>query len=853
MTDCSKVVPIATRMLRTLSVMLCCLSPAVLALNDTRASSCPSDDILLNAELPDCGGSCASKCGESQLKSKTNFCSCDHLCLVFKDCCPDFTLECPQQLKEFKEMTQRLGTPSVSCESLKIRKEEAYVGKTFNLVSYCKTSEMSCEFDLKSVRSIMKHGSPVLDTDSGLYFVNSACASCYNIQPQSLVALQVTISCGGDNVHTPVNGHEMESAPEFQLQTNVVVQEFIENRTCYPSFTFLSTPRACVKSIHSCPESCEENNITRLCHDSMQGYVKDKDELVNYYNIYCALCNNFLHSQCGSYDVLAPVTLGSFSLALLFDIRDSVTAELSTLTVECTRWVMYPVQGMRCMETICSDGYVYTHGTCVKLQATETVIEVYTLYFVDVSYTNHCPKLPQVTSNSLQQYIWHSMADGFQKSFNVSDVTLNIILQHVCNITSNYTIESTVYFRSMQRHENVTGYVEHIILSELTRFFVENFLNDSGIVSSLTITSGNTSLVYFNDSSWTCNRLESTGAIHEETIKNLNESHIQGWRHGGKFNTTNSHLVHCLQMHDSPIPTVSNGLGLTTIVVTVLSLVGLGCRISLQLFYPPYHTAPCRLHCCLACNLAVSNILLLTSPLSNDFNHLCYAMGMMKYLLFLNSFCLMTCIAWDNWHILRCSNAAVKRDFHRSAPKYLAVSSAPVVIMGLIVIGMKYADIETKYLPDLGGPVCWFTNKYAVLIYFVIPVSVCVVLNFVFFALTGHALRRAFSATANIKSTSTRRNAVVYVRLFLLMGVTWMTLFFTIWVDSEIIWYIFVVSNGSQGIYLSIAFAPDIKWIKSSVSKICRCNQALHAWIGAVGVVVNLTTSDIMSCLTWAL
>ena len=808
------------------------------ALNDTRMGSCHSDNLLLDPQYIWCGGTCANKCGEIQPKFQNYLCSCDRMCSVFKDCCPDISYECPQLFKESTQIAERLGTSTASCESINVKLGNSMVGRSLMLVSYCQTRKSPCEFDFESVESLLQYGSPVLNKHSGLYFVNSACAACNGIPSQSLLAVETTVFCNEHSASAPAPGDyydhlSLGSTVESPLEANVVLQEFIGNRSCQIAFDFPTPLRRCINNIHSCPESCAENNLTHLCRDSWQSFVRVGKTIYN--NVYCVLCNEGkdFHYRCGAPDELAPFELGSFSLSLLFDINDAENPNLLSLTVGCRDWEMYPVKGVKCLETICSTGYVNEHGTCVKSPTMDTFTEVSFVYFVEVTYPNQCPKLPQISQSSLQQYIFHAMGEGLQKQFNMSDSTINIRVEHMCNITSEYSIKGNVSYLSMQQHDNVTRCVKDIILSAVTSRFNGSFQNESSIVNSLTIKSGNTSLVYRNDLSLICERLKSTGDLPKgmNDIKNENRS-----RNSGSSGIANTYLEHCFdEVPPSPMPTQFNGLGLTTIIVTVLSLVGLACRISLQSFYPKYDTVPCRMHCCLACNLAISNILLLTSPLPAGIDLLCYVMGIMKYFFFLNSFCLMTCIAWENWHILRSSADGMKLDLQSSVPKRLAVSSSVPVMMSSLIIGMSYADIPDEYRPTLGGVGCWFTNRYAVLIYFIIPVSVCVVINSVFFALTGHALRHAFTTAASIRSTSTRRNVIVYIKLFLLMGVTWMTLFFTIWLDSEIIWYIFVVSNGSQGIYLSIAFAPDINWIKSLIQKMCSCIKPGHTQWGTSG------------------
>ena len=811
-------------MMWLLNALLCYLNPTGLAMGDTQSTNCPSNDIPTDLQLPVCG-TCANKCGEPELSSM--LCSCDRLCPFYRDCCSDFRAECPELFEEYVLMTQNVGTPKLSCERLYMRNADSVVLKTFNMVSYCQPSESPCEFDLFSPEAIIQYGSPILDIYTGLYFVNSACAACNGIPSQSTLALQTTLGCVEEDVDMPEPGDHLllESATELPPpKANVVLQEFIENRNCRVSFVFPSAPRRCIDSVHSCPESCAETNLTRLCRDSGQGYVIVENNVYN--NIYCALCNKgtAVNCRCGAYGLSSIITLGSFSLVLLFDINDAKSPHVSSLTVECRAWIMIPIKGVKCQTTICSAGYVYDGGSCVRHGIMDIVTEVTFTYFVEVVYTRHCQTQLYMPPSSVQKCIIRKLGDVLLKQLDISDPSIGISVQHKCNVMSNYTIQGNLSLPSTRQHENAKRNVRYQLSTALTHCVIGFFQNESSAINSVTIVSGNTSQMYADTWFRVCMGPKLTCNLSEATVTNLNVSDRNGWLHTGNSKITTGHLDYCFEdIFSSSIPTVSSGLGLATVVVTLLSLFCLGCRILLQLLYPPYRTAPYQLHCCLACNLVISNLLLLLSPSSVRIYLLCYAMGIAKYVTYLNSFSLMICISWDNWNILRSSTVVMKRGhLATSVPKYLTISFPLPIIMSAVIIAMNYIDTETKYQPTIEGPVCWFTNKHAMYIYFGIPASICVVINFVLFALTLYALRCA-TRTANARISSKRANVIVCIKLFLLMGLTSVVMFFTMWsipklhglylwweMDRKVSTYLFTSDREGQILQSKVLF---MNWI----------------------------------------
>ena len=101
---------------------------------------------------------------------------------------------------------------------------------------------------------------------------------------------------------------------------------------------------------------------------------------------------------------------------------------------------------------------------------------------------------------------------------------------------------------------------------------------------------------------------------------------------------------------------------------------------------------------------------------------------------------------------------------------------------------------------------CWINNRHASLYFFVLPVALSLSFNSVFFALTVRAIRRTKEQTQRAThQTQKRQTAAVFLKIFILMGFTWIFGFLKVLV-SDYSEYPFVIFTTLQGLYVVLAF-----------------------------------------------
>merc|ERR1712059_24676 len=97
--------------------------------------------------------------------------------------------------------------------------------------------------------------------------------------------------------------------------------------------------------------------------------------------------------------------------------------------------------------------------------------------------------------------------------------------------------------------------------------------------------------------------------------------------------------------------------------------------------------------------------------------------------------------------------------------------------MTIIVIFADYGlYIPEAYQPKLGcngKGLCWFKNNAGLLIYFVTPFAAMMSLNIFLFILSAKMIYGTTSNSANMSTCAPKTNFYLYLRLGIIVGLTW--------------------------------------------------------------------------------
>jgi hypothetical protein len=86
---------------------------------------------------------------------------------------------------------------------------------------------------------------------------------------------------------------------------------------------------------------------------------------------------------------------------------------------------------------------------------------------------------------------------------------------------------------------------------------------------------------------------------------------------------------------------------------------------------------------------------------------------------------------------------------------------------------IEFSDLDTRFRPGYGLRNCWFSNAASLLVFVVALLCVVMTVNVVFFSWSTFLVYSTKSKMVN-KSTA-RTDFLLYLRLAIIMGLTWIT------------------------------------------------------------------------------
>ena len=255
--------------------------------------------------------------------------------------------------------------------------------------------------------------------------------------------------------------------------------------------------------------------------------------------------------------------------------------------------------------------------------------------------------------------------------------------------------------------------------------------------------------------------------------------------------------------------------GYVTIALNIISIIGLSIQLGVYAYFPVLRNTPGKCLMCLSSALLVSQLLFTVGANQNQIIGLCKAIAIVIHYGFLAYFFWMNIMAFDIFrafsgtksHSLSGSDAKRKFLFYSL---YAWLSPLGIVLLAMIFDFTKVQAV----MPDYGKAFCWFGNQSGLLIFFVLPVACLLFADIVFFTLTVRQIHLVKESTKGItKNKGEQQRLGLYVKLAIIMGLTWILGFVASLIQSTVVWYIFVVLNSLQGLWICLTFICNSKVI----------------------------------------
>ena len=172
-----------------------------------------------------------------------------------------------------------------------------------------------------------------------------------------------------------------------------------------------------------------------------------------------------------------------------------------------------------------------------------------------------------------------------------------------------------------------------------------------------------------------------------------------------------------------------------------------------------------------------------------------------------------------------------------------------VVAVTTVIDVMKFPEIPDNLRPGFSESsigMCWFSRKDALIIYFIAPFVLIMCLNIIFFMMSGYFVWDTSRSTAKITTSGPKTNFFLYSKLATLMGLSWITGVIAGALDIDYIWYVFLVLNTLQGLFILVFFSCSKKVISSVKERLFPDSQedTLSTWQWSGGGSTGPKTKD---------
>lgn len=206
----------------------------------------------------------------------------------------------------------------------------------------------------------------------------------------------------------------------------------------------------------------------------------------------------------------------------------------------------------------------------------------------------------------------------------------------------------------------------------------------------------------------------------------------------------------------------------------------------------------------------------------------CVVLAVTMYYFFLASFFWMLAIAFDVCRTLKMATTQLRLTAGAQWKKFCIYSClawvAPLVLsVAAVAVDANVASVPEFLRPHFGeSELCWFGSKRALLIFFAGPFALVMAANvFLFVSSACVVYDTTKSTTGKSTSCGPRTNFHLYLRLAVIMGLTWIVGLVAALIDVEEVWFAFVALSTTQGLFIFVSFTCNRKVAASLKARLC--------------------------------
>ncbi|XP_022088724.1 uncharacterized protein LOC110978216 [Acanthaster planci] len=811
-----------------------------------------------------CGVECSQQRDTTSVPRRG--CHCDDVCLIFGDCCYDYEENCNSESREPPTSLNGLPINWFGCVEVP-GFDTTFMG--YFLVEICPEDWLGsgiremCESpanDSDVFRSI-----PVYNNITFIQYKNIYCAVCHGERHDQVVPWSVEARYSSDRGGLPFLPNFDVGPPAFGTYTGKFVvrapdRSGIEIRQC-------STP-----AIDTCLEEYRGSLTEQGCktYSASMAYRPSafSGTITNYRNAYCGKCNNLTLSQGDSCDYdyceelcgddpwgrcfrrcAAPEGFLTIDVLFSFSSQGSSIAGVDS----CMTGELYDPFLGSCRLLSCSSGYEIIGDECVKVVAPPTVepdqpkpgtVTAFAYNSNNTVNVDLADCLRALLGPKTQGIVyWDANLDSASGNVAVNFLTENETTLYDVSEALNLLVHS-----SWCNATRVAFFLEfeYILPLDHCLNFVEvgTDLFQAHFGQDIRTKVVRLSQFNYNTSTSVYNFLKTDSACLDNSltcpILTLNSSDIEKSEIGNEtvVKYIPSGLVLPLGMYvvladgsaaacaDAVIQPSTPGPPTTTelayrylyLVLTILSLVALAATFFVYSLLPTLRNLAGRCIMNLVVALFLANLLLLLNGFFVEVPTLCLVAAPVIHFTWLAAFMWMLALSINVARTIT-SKVVNKSEESETRPLllYMLFSWGTSLVIVGICIGLHFCQCVVTgsiYASEIS---CYIVNPQVNLYAFGIPVAVTLTVGICLFLFTVVNLRISRSATRVARNETRMQEAkvefVIYTRLSVLMGMSWVFGFLTQVIQGYAMLFVFVILNSLQGflIFLSFCFTARVR------------------------------------------
>ncbi|XP_033099018.1 adhesion G protein-coupled receptor L3-like [Anneissia japonica] len=252
-------------------------------------------------------------------------------------------------------------------------------------------------------------------------------------------------------------------------------------------------------------------------------------------------------------------------------------------------------------------------------------------------------------------------------------------------------------------------------------------------------------------------------------------------------------------------------LHLLDIVGVSLSLLGLFLTFAIRCIYKELRTTSGKIVMNIAASLFLAQLGTLFSKSLVEYTQACFLMAALLHYLWLVAFVwmlMMSILLFRSFRSLK--SAVANRKKKQSVKLHLFCCWGLPLLFVAILLTLHFCDrvpIQFSYGDET---VCWIRDEFAAFLFLGIPMATILCLNSIMFVVIVRGIYQNTRSSRAIRRNSIKEeftsNLIIFIKISCIMGLTWIFGFLASFTDEPYIWYIFVIFNSLQGVFIFMAF-----------------------------------------------